>query len=856
MATIVTDRNGVPVTATEIVLSADGSKVAFVSARADLVPGDTNGGPDVFLQDLATGEITLASSDSAGDGANQASWAPALSPDGTKLAFVSAASNLAPGDSGQTLDLFVKDLATGRVERIGTGLGNTQYRATFSPDGATLLFASSRDDLVPGDINYKADVFLADLATGAITRVSTGALDEQANGTSLQGVWSPDGTKVAFVSQATNLVGGSWTWDVFLKDLATGEILDVTGNLDVDARIAPVFSPDGSHVVVATQQHLHLLDLATRARAELPLGPWQYGVSGEPPVFSPDGTKIALWAQRNSSSEATLLIKDLVTGSLIPAGPTAPWHALSGSLSWVGDTLASVGSFARLQPLAFVSLVPLDADKGEGDSGGTDFTFTVTRSGDLSQAHSVKWAVDDAYQVEARYFGGTVPSGTVHFAAGEATKTIAVKVPGNTALGSHHRFHVSLSDPSSGLLVDVGGADGRILDDDMRTHDDAYFTVAGQSLHVPASIWGTLRPPVYEAPPPPPPPTTGSGGFVSHLISNVVGMNGVSSGGTFYPNSGINDGLHTGYGSLLAGGVLANDAPQIPPLFGEVIGFLMGDGTFGVPQFTASLVQGPAHGALTLGVDGQFDYTPDPGFTGVDQFIYKATGIASSALGSAEATALIYVVPQIEGDVPTLDLLALSAEQQVAATYLAFFGRGADAAGLAFWVDEFHEARATQAPATLLSNIASSFGISAEAAQQYAFLAHPFASSDTEIGAFLVSVYGNLFGRGVDTAGKAYWTDQIKQMLAAGEFVGGVLVDIMSGAQNPAASSGPHDALSLMGRVAVSLAYVHAQQEAGTLWTAADNLDEAKAILQGVSEIPGTVLTGIARAENVVFFDS
>jgi len=120
------------------------------------------------------------------------------------------------------------------------------------------------------------------------------------------------------------------------------------------------------------------------------------------------------------------------------AGPTAPWHGLSGSLSWVGDTLASVGSATRLQSLAFVSLAPLDSDKGEGDSGDTDFTFAVTRSGDLSQAHSVKWAVDDPYQVEARYFGGTVPSGTADFAAGEASRTIAVEVPGNTALGSHH----------------------------------------------------------------------------------------------------------------------------------------------------------------------------------------------------------------------------------------------------------------------------------------------------------------------------------------------------------------------------------------------------------------------------------
>ena len=180
------------------------------------------------------------------------------------------------------------------------------------------------------------------------------------------------------------------------------------------------------------------------------------------------------------------------------------------------------------------------------------------------------------------------------------------------------------------------------------------------------------------------------------------------------------------------------------------------------------------------------------------------------------------------------------------------FGRGADAAGLQFWVDQFHAGQATQTPEMLIANIASSFAISPESLDRYPFLGHAQTANDWEIGWFLTSVYRNLFNRSLDDPGKAYWTDQIKQTLAAGEYVGSVLVDIMSGAQNPTTSGGSHDALAVVGRVAVSLAYVHAQEMFGTAWTPADNLVEARDILQSVAETPGTVLTGIAAAENAV----
>jgi hypothetical protein len=76
---------------------------------------------------------------------------------------------------------------------------------------------------------------------------------------------------------------------------------------------------------------------------------------------------------------------------------------------------------------------------------------------------------------------------------------------------------------------------------------------------------------------------------------------------------------------------------------------------------------------------------------------------------------------------------------------------------------------------------------------------------DAEIGDFLDAVYDNLFNRAPDAGGLACWTGQIKQTLAAGEFVGSVLINIIGGAQNSAVGQ---DVAALMSKVAVSLSYL------------------------------------------------
>jgi len=266
------------------------------------------------------------------------------------------------------------------------------------------------------------------------------------------------------------------------------------------------------------------------------------------------------------------------------------------------------------------------------------------------------------------------------------------------------------------------------------------------------------------------------------------------------------------------------------------------------PPAIAALLTKPFHGTLELAADGGLTYVPTPGFTGVDAFTYGTL----DGPGADTAEAQIYVVPISSGATTTLNLVGLTAEEQIAATYVAFFGRGADTDGFAFWVDQF-EKGLPKGPTRLFSNIADSFGVGSEAKELYPFLANPQEANDSTIGDFLNGVYDNLFNRSPDTEGLAYWTEQIKQGMAAGQFVGSVLVNIMSGAQNTASGQ---DITTLMSKVAVSLEYVEKQQALGTEWTWADDQAEAMALLDPVTDNPHSVLIGIVQANTLVTADT
>lgn len=235
------DRTGDAGATARPALSADGTLVAFHSRAGNLAAGDGNGLSDIFVHNRASGATTLISLGPEGEPANGDSAAPAISGDGRRIVFESRATNLDPelapnlvAESG-SMQIYLYDRDTERtrlLSRAATGApgdsapnnsvpGNGDSRAAaISGDGQWVAFVSGATNLVPGDTNGVADIFLHDLATGSTIRVSLSSAGTQANRASDLPTLSGDGRYVAFVSAATNLVGGDGNQadDIFLYD--------------------------------------------------------------------------------------------------------------------------------------------------------------------------------------------------------------------------------------------------------------------------------------------------------------------------------------------------------------------------------------------------------------------------------------------------------------------------------------------------------------------------------------------------------------------------------------------------------------------------------------------------------------
>lgn len=152
-----------------------------------------------------------ASSPHGGPEANDAAYSPAISADGRWVAFASDASNLVPGDYNHRRDIFLRDLTTSRIIRVSVSSTGQQgnadsYNPSVSADGRYVVYDSFASNLVPDDRNRQGDVFLFDRVTGASTLVSRGRDGKPADGQSGFAVISADGSTVAFESTAQNVV--------------------------------------------------------------------------------------------------------------------------------------------------------------------------------------------------------------------------------------------------------------------------------------------------------------------------------------------------------------------------------------------------------------------------------------------------------------------------------------------------------------------------------------------------------------------------------------------------------------------------------------------------------------------------
>ncbi len=277
-------------------ISADGSVVAFASDAPNLVVGDLNGLTDVFVwrHDPVTELVSLVRVVTRLLGEPKGnSYQPAVSADGTVVAFASDAPNLVADDDNDTIDVFAYDRSTGSTTLVSKGAGGKAADGpslfpAVSGRGERVAFVSMAADLGPAD-GAQPNVYVYDLDADATMLVSRGASGEPADSSSFSPAISADGRYVAFDSAASNLVGGDGNGgeDVFVHDTATGATTMVPAGGKDEQAFCPGISPDGAYVAFAlapadfasTQYYLH--------------GPMLGGDPGGPPPTEPETSTTA-----------------------------------------------------------------------------------------------------------------------------------------------------------------------------------------------------------------------------------------------------------------------------------------------------------------------------------------------------------------------------------------------------------------------------------------------------------------------------------------------------------------------------------------------------------------------------------
>lgn len=173
-----------------------------------------------------------------------------------------------------------------------------------------------------------------------------------------------------------------------------------------------------------------------------------------------------------ADEESTQTITIDVAGDMLFEQDESFTVTLSGASGGaVIDTSAANGVIRNddPEPLPTLSIATDDADKNEGDSGTTPFTFTVTRGTNTTGATTVDYAVTGNGTESASgadFDGGTLPSGQVSFGDGETTQTITIDVAGETLFEPDEGFTVTLSNASGSAVINTATASGMIRNDD------------------------------------------------------------------------------------------------------------------------------------------------------------------------------------------------------------------------------------------------------------------------------------------------------------------------------------------------------------------------------------------------------
>uniref|UniRef100_UPI001C24B845 Calx-beta domain-containing protein n=1 Tax=Synechococcus sp. CCY 0621 TaxID=2815603 RepID=UPI001C24B845 len=431
-------------------ISADGTKVAYIDGRSAIT--------DVLVHNLTTGTTATTSIGLSGEQANGFSYFPAISADGNKVAFFSSASNLVAGDNNNRLDIFVRDLASESTTIIPHGSFDpgsvADNQLSISADGTKIAYSLK----LPGDVG--PDIYVFDMMSRSTTLVSAApnGTATGAYGISYSPVISADGTKVAFWSATPNLVANDRNdqYDVFVRDLLTNTTtivsVGIDGELGNRMSSSPSISADGRSVAFYSEA------------SNLIAG----DSNGVGDVFVRDlatktTTRVSVTGdglEANRSSGVPSISGD---------GKTIHFFTFANNLGFLDNNFGGDVFVARLadlvdpEDLPSLSISALSSREPEGDTGVAEYTFAVTRTGNTISPASAEYRISG--NVDAADFGGALPFGVISFAASETSKTLILNVSGDTDSEALEIFRVTLSNPI-GATIDTSVAAGVILNDD------------------------------------------------------------------------------------------------------------------------------------------------------------------------------------------------------------------------------------------------------------------------------------------------------------------------------------------------------------------------------------------------------
>jgi subtilisin family serine protease/Tol biopolymer transport system component len=321
-------------------LSVDGRYVGFNSGASNLVAGDTNGQTDTFVHDRVTGKTELISVTPSGAPGNGLSGPPSFSADGNIVTFNSDSSDLVAGDTNQQTDVFVRDLRTGVTERVsvapdGTGGNGGSREQSISADARYVAFVSDATNLAGDDVEFQRDLFVRDRQAGTTRRIAVPGLDGEYSSPLITG----DGTKVVFENRSAP----SWVNHIYVYDLRTGvaerATTASTGAEGNDWSFAASPSADGSKVAFYSdatnlvagdtngKPDIFVRDLAAKTTTLVSGGPLAVQGDGrsELPNLSGNGRYVSFQSTSSNlvggdtNHRSDVFVHDLVTG------PEARW---------------------------------------------------------------------------------------------------------------------------------------------------------------------------------------------------------------------------------------------------------------------------------------------------------------------------------------------------------------------------------------------------------------------------------------------------------------------------------------------------------------------------------------------------